>query len=61
LHTDKDTKTTPEEIAIFKQALILSPNEVYGQAEMHLDKAAVTSAKHVGPKALITSSRWKVA
>jgi hypothetical protein len=53
LNTDKDTKASPEEIAMFEQALILSANEVYGKAELHLDKAAVKTAKH-GPKALIT-------
>ena len=51
VNTDKDTKTTPEEIAMFEQALILSANHVYGQDEMHIDKAAVKKAKH-GPKAL---------
>jgi hypothetical protein len=53
LNTDKDIKATPEEIAIFEQALILSANEVYGQDEMHIDKAAVKAVKH-GPKPLIT-------
>jgi hypothetical protein len=54
LNTDKDTKASPEEITMFEQALILSANEVYGKAELHLDKAAVKTAKH-GPKALITA------
>ena len=51
VNTDEDTKATPEEIAMFEQALILSANHVYGQDEMHVDKAAVKKAKH-GPKAL---------
>jgi hypothetical protein len=51
LDTDEDTKATPEELAIFEQALILSANHVYGRSEMHMDKAAVKKAKH-GPKAL---------
>jgi hypothetical protein len=32
--------------------LILSANHVYGQAEIHIDKAAVKTSKH-GPKALM--------
>jgi hypothetical protein len=53
--TGKDTHATPEELAIFEQALMLSANEVYGTDEMHLDKAAVKTSKH-GPKALMTTS-----
>jgi hypothetical protein len=51
-NTAKDTNGSPEEIAMFEQALLLSANEVYGQDEMHLDKVAVKTAKH-GPKVLV--------